>query len=162
VTYSGGDGLTGRVGGTTPGYDSQTASGGRHDADSSLTWASACVRTLNALVRERVWERRARESLKRGGTSPEGASGPRARRNLTRGGVRPSSEAEPHPRGRPSLERGGTLPVKASGPRARRNLTRGESSPRARRSLGGTAVYPSSEAGFRPRGDEADRFGCDL
>jgi hypothetical protein len=62
-------------------------------------------------------------ALERGGTSPEGASGPRARRNLTRGGVRPSSEAEPHPRGRPTLERGGTSPKGASGPRVWWNLT---------------------------------------
>jgi hypothetical protein len=69
------------------GYDSQAVSEGRHDADSSSTWAPACVRTLNAPVGEWVWERRARESLERGGTSPEGAAGPRARRNLTRGGI---------------------------------------------------------------------------
>jgi hypothetical protein len=149
VTYSGGDGLTGRVGGTTPGCDSQAMSEGRHGADSSLTWTPACVRTLNAPVEEWVWERQARESLERGGTSPEGASGPRARQNLTRGGgepvrasseaephrggVRPSSETEPHPRGRPALERGGTSPEGASGPRARWNLNRG-------------GVQPSSEA----------------
>jgi hypothetical protein len=56
-----------------------------------------------------VWERRARGSLERGGTSPEGAS-----------------------------------------------------DPRARQSLGGTAAYPSSEPGFRPRGAWADRLECDL
>jgi hypothetical protein len=149
VTYSGGDGLTGRGGRTAPGYDSQAVSEGRHGADSSLTWVPACVRTLNAPVGEWVWKRRARESLERGGTSPEGASDPRARQNLTRGGVRPSSEAEPHLRGLPALERGGTSPEEAS-------------SPRARRSLGSTAVYPSSEAGFHPRGAEADRLGYDL
>jgi hypothetical protein len=81
----------------------------RHGADSSLTQAPARVRTLNAPVGGAGGERRARESLERGGTSPEGASGPRARR-----------------------------------------------------SPGGTAVYPSSEAGFRPRGARADRLGCDL
>jgi hypothetical protein len=59
--------------------------------------------------------------------------------------VRASSEAEPHPRGRPALKRGGTSPE-------------GASDPRARRSLGGTVVYPLSEAGFRPRGAGADRF----
>jgi hypothetical protein len=37
---------------------------------------------------------RGRPALKRGGTSPEGATSPRARWNLTRGGDRPSSEAE--------------------------------------------------------------------
>jgi hypothetical protein len=56
---------------------------------------------------EQVRGRRAREGLEQGGTSPEGATGPRARRNLTRGGDRSSSEAEPRPRGRPVLERGG-------------------------------------------------------
>jgi hypothetical protein len=35
----------------------------------------------------------------------------------------------------------------------------GAPSPRARRSLGDMAAYPSSEAGFRPRGAGADRFG---
>jgi hypothetical protein len=39
--------------------------------------------------------------------------------------ARDSSEAEPHPRGRPALERGGDSPVGASSPRARQNLTRG-------------------------------------
>jgi hypothetical protein len=34
---------------------------------------------------------RGRPALERGGTSPEGATGPRARRNLTRGGVQPPS-----------------------------------------------------------------------
>jgi hypothetical protein len=37
---------------------------------------------------------RGRPALERGGTSPEGASGPRARRNLARGGDRSSSEAK--------------------------------------------------------------------
>jgi hypothetical protein len=49
VSYSGGDGLTGRVGGTTPGYDSQACQ--RDDmCGSVLTWAPAGVRTLNAPV----------------------------------------------------------------------------------------------------------------
>jgi hypothetical protein len=39
-----GDDLTGRVGITTPGYDSQAC------VDSSLTWAPACVRIINAPV----------------------------------------------------------------------------------------------------------------
>jgi hypothetical protein len=44
-----------------------------------------------------------------------------------RGGepVRASSEAEPHPKGRPALERSGTSSEGASSPRAKRNLTRG-------------------------------------
>jgi hypothetical protein len=52
---------------------------------------------------------RARRNLTRGG-------GPRAMRNLTRGGDRPSSEAEPHPRGRPTLERGEVVPVRRRTP----------------------------------------------
>jgi hypothetical protein len=48
VPYSDGDGLTGRVGGTAPGYDSHACQ--RRGADSSLTRVSACVRTLNAPV----------------------------------------------------------------------------------------------------------------
>jgi hypothetical protein len=52
---------------------------------------------------------RARRNLTRGG-------GPRAMRNLTRGGDRPSSEAEPHPRGRPALERGEVVPVRRRTP----------------------------------------------
>jgi hypothetical protein len=50
------------------------------------------------LSREQVQGRRARETLERGGVSPEGATSPRARRNLTRGGDQPSSEAEFRPR----------------------------------------------------------------
>jgi hypothetical protein len=46
-----------------------------------------------------LWERRAHESLERGGVSLEGESGPRARQSLARGGVQPSNEAESHPRG---------------------------------------------------------------
>jgi hypothetical protein len=38
---------------------------------------------------ERVQGRRAREALERGGTLPEGATGPRARRNFTRGATNP-------------------------------------------------------------------------
>jgi hypothetical protein len=45
------------------------------------------------------------------------------------GPVRASSEAEPHPRGRPALERGRTSPEGATNPRARRNLTRGGDRP---------------------------------
>jgi hypothetical protein len=84
---------------------------------------------------------------------------PRARLSFTRGGVRPSSGRSltrgGHPalersgvslEGRPALERSGVSPEGASGPRARR-------------SLGDMAVYPSSEAGFRSRGAWADRFG---
>jgi hypothetical protein len=55
VPYSGGDGLTRRVGGTTPGYDSQACQ--RRDVDSSLTWGPACVRTLNPPSGEQVWGR---------------------------------------------------------------------------------------------------------
>jgi hypothetical protein len=56
--------------------------------------------------------------------------------------VRSSSEAGPHPRGRPALQRGGTSPEEAIGPRARGNLTRG-------------GDRPSSEAEPHPRGRPA-------
>jgi hypothetical protein len=116
ASYSGGDGLTGGVGGTVPGRDSQA----RRGMDPSLTWAPANVSALNALSGEHVWRRRACEVLERDGTSLEGAFSSRSRRDLARGGVQPPSEAEsrsrgrpapseaePHPRGRPAFERGG-------------------------------------------------------
>jgi hypothetical protein len=53
--------------------------------------------------------------------------------------MRVSSEAESRPRGRPALERGGVS-------------SEGASSPRARCSLVSTALCPSSETEFRPRG----------
>jgi hypothetical protein len=72
---------------------------------------------------EWVRERRARESLERGGVSPEGASSPRARRSFARGassprarwsfargGVHPSSEAEFRQYGVVSLEQTGVSP----------------------------------------------------
>jgi hypothetical protein len=65
-----------------------------------------------------------RSALDRDGTSLEGASTPRARRNPARRGAQPSSEAEPHPRGRPALERGEVLPVWRH-PRAKRSSARG-------------------------------------
>jgi hypothetical protein len=87
---------------------------------------------------EQVRGRRARESLERGGTSPEGATaverggtspegatGPQARRNLTRGGYQPSSEVEPHPRGRPTLERGRDSLMWRCTPRAKWSFARG-------------------------------------
>jgi hypothetical protein len=49
-----------------------------------------------------------------------------------------SSEAGPHPSGRPSLERGGTSPEGATGPRARWRFT-------------SVVSCPSSEVEFRPR-----------
>jgi hypothetical protein len=123
---------------------------------------------------ERVWGRRAREALERGGTSPEGATGPRARRgltrgassprarrgltrgassprarrSLTRGGVPPSSEADPHPRGHPVLERGGSLLVQCRAPRAKRSSARGWLG----RLSGGPSGPPGSWA--RPLGRE--------
>jgi hypothetical protein len=117
MPYSGGDGLTGRVGGTAPGYDSLRVRG--------TAW-HGFVFDLGAYM----WEQRAHEGLERGGV-------------FARGGVWPSSEAESHPRGRPALERGGNSPEGASSPRARRNLTRGgdqpsseaESHPRGRPAL---------------------------
>jgi hypothetical protein len=90
------------------------------------------------LSREQVRGWRARKILERGGVSPEGVTSPRARRKLTRGGDQPSSEAEPHPRGRPALERGGTSPE-------------GATSPRARWRFASTVLCPSNEAEFRPR-----------
>jgi hypothetical protein len=87
---------------------------------------------------EQVRGRRARESLERGGDSPEGVTNPRARRNLTRGGDGPSSEAEPLPRGRPALERGGPRP------RGRLALERAGV-------LVSAVLCPSSETEFRPR-----------
>jgi hypothetical protein len=53
---------------------------------------------------------RGRLALGRGGTSPEGATGPRARRKLTRGGDQPSSEAEVSQCGSVPLERSGVPP----------------------------------------------------
>jgi hypothetical protein len=61
------------------------------------------------------------------------------------GGVQLSSEAESRPRGRPSLEGGGVSPE-------------GASSPRARRSFGGTASGPSSKVKICPRGAVADHL----
>jgi hypothetical protein len=98
VPYSGGDGLTGRVGRTASGYDSQAVSEGRHGADSSLTWEPACVRALNVLVGEWVWERRACES-----------PSSRARRGIVSTVLCPSSEAEFHPRGVGVVCSGGPL-----------------------------------------------------
>jgi hypothetical protein len=60
---------------------------------------------------EQVQGRRARES--------------RERWNLTRGGIQLSSEAEPHPKGRPALERGGVLLVWCRAPRANLSFARG-------------------------------------
>jgi hypothetical protein len=145
VLYSGGDGLTGRVGETAPGYDSQAVSEGLHGEDSSLTRAPALC-----------------QNIKCSGWGSGCGSGKPARA---------SSEAESHPRGlRPSSE-AKSYPRGASRPRARRSLTRGgvqpsrgavlpegAFSPRVRQSLGGMAVYPSSEAKFRPRGAGADHF----
>jgi hypothetical protein len=53
---------------------------------------------------------RGRPTLERGGTSLEGATGPRARRNLTRGGDQPSSEAKGYLCGAVPLERSGVPP----------------------------------------------------
>jgi hypothetical protein len=103
-----------------------SVSEGRHGVDLSLTWAPACVRTLNAPVGgAQVGGRQDHESLERGGDSLEGVSGPQARRSLTRGGDQPSSEAEPHPRGRPALERGGVSLVRCCAPRAKQSFARG-------------------------------------
>jgi hypothetical protein len=73
--------------------------------------------------------------------------------------VRPSSEAEPHPRGRPALERGGASPEGrlalergGASPEGRLALERGGASPegvsrpRARRILTRGGTQSSSEA----------------
>jgi hypothetical protein len=110
MPYSGGDGLTGGVGRTAPGHDSQACQ--RRSVYSSLTRAPASVRALSAPV---------------GGAGTGAASPrrPRARRDLTRAGDRPSSEEGPHPRGRPALERGGGLLVWCRAPRAKWSSDRG-------------------------------------
>jgi hypothetical protein len=110
ASYSGGDGLTGGVGGTSSRCDSQACQ--RRDVDSSLAQAPANVRALNAPV----------GGAGMGAVSPWG---PRARWNLTREGDRPSSEVDPHPRGHPALERGGSLLVRCRAPRAKRSSARG-------------------------------------
>jgi hypothetical protein len=129
------DGLTGGVGGTVLGRDSET----RRGVDLSLTWAPANVSALNPpcwgsryggggpVRSSSETEPRSRgcSALDRDMTPLEGASCPRARRNLDRGG-------------RPASERGGTSPEGATGPRARRSFT-------------SAAPCPSSEAEFRPR-----------
>jgi hypothetical protein len=108
VSHSGGDGLTGGVGGTMLGRDSQV----RRGVDSSLTWAPTNVSALNA---------------------PVGGAGTEAARPM-----RSSSEAEPRSRwrsaldrdgprsrGRPTPDRGGIPLEGSSSPRVRQNLTRG-------------------------------------
>jgi hypothetical protein len=64
-------------------------------------------------------------ALDRDGTSLEGSSSPRVRKNPARRCAQPSSEAEPHPMGRPALERGEVLPVRHRHPRAKRSSARG-------------------------------------
>jgi hypothetical protein len=138
VSYSGGDGLTGRVGGTSSGYDSQARhrDGMRgfvfdlgacmcHDIKFSSQGSRCGGSELVRASSEAESHLRGRPSLERGGTSREGAPGPRERRNLTRGGARPSSKAEPYPRGRPALERGGDSLVWCCSPRAKRSFARG-------------------------------------
>jgi hypothetical protein len=119
--YNGGDGLTGRVGETAPGYDSQVVSEGRHGVDSSLTRAPALCQNIKCSGRgsgcrsreparassEAEPHPRGRPALERGGVSPEGASSCRARWNSTRGGVRSSNEAESRWHGGVPLERSG-------------------------------------------------------
>jgi hypothetical protein len=136
LPHSGRDGLTGGVGGTAPGRDSQACEG--RGVDSSLTLAPASVRALNPPV---------------GGAGMGAASprGPRARRNPSRGGVQPPSEAEPYPRGRSVLDRGG---ISSEG---RLTLERGgtsleeESGPQAIRKSTNGVSCPSSEAEFCSR-----------
>jgi hypothetical protein len=68
---------------------------------------------------------RGRSAIDRDETSLEGASSPRARRNPARRGAQPSSEAEPHPRGRPALDEGKVLPVRHRHPRAKQSSAQG-------------------------------------
>jgi hypothetical protein len=108
VSYSGGDGLTGGVGGTASRHDYQ-----------------ACQRRARGLV------------FDPGACKVQSIEFP-CRGSGYGGGDEPSSEAGPHPRGRPALERGGTSPEGATSPRARRKST-------------GAVPRPSSEAEFCPR-----------
>jgi hypothetical protein len=128
MPHSGGDGLTGGVGGTASGHDSQAASGAWRGFVFDLGACKCqCIKCpcrgskygcgeptrlegVSSPRARQILTQGGRPALERGGTSPEETSGPRARRNLARGGVQPPSEADPHPRG-------------ATGPRARRNLT---------------------------------------
>jgi hypothetical protein len=123
ASHSGGDGLTGGVGGTVPGRDSGACEcqcikcpcrGSRYGGSGPVR-SSSEAEPLS----------RGRSALDRDGTLLEVASSPRARRNPARGGVQPPSEAEPHPRGRPALARGGVLPVRCRAPRAKRSSARG-------------------------------------
>jgi hypothetical protein len=86
----------------------------------------------------------AQDGLKRGGDSPEGASGPRARRRIARGGL--------GPRARRRLARGGVRPSSEmeNRPRGARPSSEMEFTRRCARS--------SSEAETRPRGTTADRL----
>jgi hypothetical protein len=133
ASHSGGDGLTGGVGGTVQGRDSQARRGFVFD---SGTCECQCIKCLcrgsryggSRTVRsssEAEPRSRGSSALDRDGTSLDGASSPRARQNSARGGVQPPSEAEPHPRGRPAHKRGGVLLVRHRAPRAKRSSTRG-------------------------------------
>jgi hypothetical protein len=68
---------------------------------------------------------RRRSALDRDEVSLEGASSPRVMRTPARGGIRSSSDAEPHPWGRPALKRGEVVPVRCRTSRAKRSSTRG-------------------------------------
>jgi hypothetical protein len=86
---------------------------GRHGGDLPLTRG---VRVASEHLMLRSGELvRTRESLERGGVSPEGASIPRARRSFARGGVHPSSEAEFRWYDAEPLERSGVLPERCRG-----------------------------------------------
>jgi hypothetical protein len=103
VLYSGGDDLTGMVGGTVPGYIAKRVRG---------TACSCSCQSIKWLDR----------GSRYGGGVPAGAS---SEADLARGGVQPSSEAKPRPRGRLALERGGVLLARCCGPRAKRSFVRG-------------------------------------
>jgi hypothetical protein len=128
ASNSGGDGLTGVVGGTVPGRDSPGTSW--HGFIFDLC-ACACQCIQCPCRGSRYGGSRPVRSL-------EGVFSSRSRRDLARGGVQPPSEAESRLRGRPAPERG-------------RASLEGVTSPRSRRSFTSAAPCPSSEAEFRPR-----------
>jgi hypothetical protein len=96
-SYSARDGLTGRFGGTTPGFDSQMMSEGRHGGGFALN-SGARSMSEHLMLRSGEWLRGSRtRGIPERGRDPlegEGARYPRVRRRSARGGAWPSSEAE--------------------------------------------------------------------
>jgi hypothetical protein len=93
LPHSAKNGRTGRVGRTTPGYDSQAVSEGWRGEDSPfdpgahgvpehlMLWSGEWTRRHGPVAASNEAENRprGRQPLERGGESPEGALGPRAR-----------------------------------------------------------------------------------